>query len=96
MFIFKLIYKKPITEVEKYLQDHREYLDHYYKAGKFIASGPQEPRIGGVILCNAENLEEATQIYHLDPFFINNIADYELTHFHVTKHNKQNFTDGWE
>ncbi len=96
MFIFKLTYKKPLTEVEKYLQEHRQYLDRYYKTGKFIASGPQEPRVGGVILCNAENFEEATRIYQLDPFFIHDIADYELTQFHATKHNTQNFTNSLE
>lgn len=96
MFIFKLTYKKPLAEVEKYLQAHREYLDSFYKSGKFIASGPQEPRVGGVILCNTNDLEEATKIYQTDPFFINDIADYDLTYFHATKHSKDNFADSLE
>ncbi len=29
MFIFKLTYKKPLAEVEKYLQEHRDYLDQF-------------------------------------------------------------------
>lgn len=96
MFIFKLTYKKPLAVVEKYLQAHRDYLDYFYMNGKFIASGPQEPRIGGVILCNTNDLEEATKIYQSDPFFTNNIADYELTHFHATKHSKDNFVNSLE
>ncbi len=96
MFIFKLTYKKPLAEVDKYLQAHRDYLDQYYKLGKFVASGPRQPRVGGVILCNTNDLEEATRIYQSDPFFINDIADYELTHFHATKHNKANFTASLE
>ncbi len=96
MYIFKLKYKKPLAEVEKYLQAHRDYLDHFYMNGKFIASGPQEPRVGGVILCNTNDLEEATEIYQSDPFFINDIADYDLTHFHATKHSKDNFANSLE
>lgn len=96
MFIFKLTYKRPLAEVEKYLQEHRDFLDRYYKTGKMVASGPREPRVGGVILCNAKDIDEATKIYQSDPFFIHDIAVYELTQFHVTKHNQENFAAGWE
>lgn len=96
MFIFKLTYKKPLTDVEKYLAAHREYLDNYYNAGYFIASGPREPRIGGIILCNVKTLEEAQSIIFQDPFFKEEIADYEVTQFHATKHNVSNFKDSLE
>lgn len=43
MFITILTYKKPLREVDKYLQTHREYLAKHYAAGDFIASGPQTP-----------------------------------------------------
>ena len=49
MFIAILTYKKPLSEVDKYLQAHRDYLAGHYAAGDFIASGPQNPRIGGVM-----------------------------------------------
>jgi len=49
MFIAILTYKKPLSEVDKYLQAHRDYLAEHYAAGDFIASGPQNPRIGGVM-----------------------------------------------
>lgn len=49
MFIAVLTYKKPLNEVDKYLQAHRDYLAEHYAAGDFIASGLQNPRIGGVI-----------------------------------------------
>ena len=96
MFILKVNYKKPIEEVERFLAAHRQFLDRMYADGIIIASGPQEPRTGGVILCNAKNAQEATAIYQQDPFYINGIADYELTQFHVTKHNVDNFTASFE
>ncbi|MBD5174853.1 MAG: GTP cyclohydrolase [Bacteroidales bacterium] len=96
MFILKVNYKKPIEEVERFLAAHRQFLDQLYAQGMFIASGPQEPRTGGVILCNAATVAEATAIYQQDPFYTNGIADYELTQFHVTKHNVDNFTASFE
>ena len=31
MIIVRLTYIAPLTEVDKYLQAHREFLDYYYK-----------------------------------------------------------------
>lgn len=96
MFILKVNYKKPLADVERHLAAHRQYLDKLYSAGMLVASGPQEPRTGGVILCNAKSLAQAEEVYRNDPFYINGIADYELTHFHVTKHNVDNFIASFE
>ncbi len=46
MYVAILTYKQPLSEVDKYLQAHRDYLAGHYAAGDFIASGPQNPRIG--------------------------------------------------
>lgn len=62
MFVFVLTYQKPFSEVEKYLGMHRTYLDVNYKAGYFIVSGRQEPRMGGIILCRAATKELALDI----------------------------------
>lgn len=86
MFIFILTYKKPLSEVEKHLEAHRDYLDTHYSAGKFIASGRQEPRVGGVILCRAESRKEAESLAYSDPFYINQIADYQIIEFLPTKY----------
>ena len=96
MFIFKLTYQKPLSEVEKFLEAHRAYLDKFYSQGKFIASGPREPRVGGIILCNVNSLEEAQKIISQDPFFEEKIAEYDITHFHATKHNVTNFQNSLE
>ena len=50
MFIAILTYKKPLEEVDRFLQAHRDYLTEHYTAGDFITSGPQTPRVGGVIM----------------------------------------------
>lgn len=74
MFIFKLTYKKALSEVEAHLAAHREFLDEYYKSGRLVASGPCEPRTGGVILCNAASVDEAREIISHDPFSKHDIA----------------------
>ncbi len=84
MFIAILTYKKPMNEVDKYLQAHRDYLAEHYAAGDFIASGPQNPRIGGVILIKAVEREAVNTIISQDPFNINGIADYQIVEFTPT------------
>lgn len=84
MFIAILTYKKPLSEVDKYLAAHREYLARHYAAGDFIASGPQTPRIGGVIMMKAESRTDVDVIISQDPFYINDIADYQLVEFTPT------------
>ncbi len=84
MFIATLTYKKPLSEVDKYLQAHRDYLAKHYAAGDFIASGPQNPRIGGVIMIKATDCEAVNTIISQDPFNINGIADYQIVEFTPT------------
>mgnify|MGYP002710806580 CR=1 FL=1 len=84
MFIAILTYKKPLEEVDHFLQAHRGYLAEHYAAGDFIASGPQTPRVGGVILMKAESRAEIDSIIEQDPFNINGIADYRIVEFTPT------------
>lgn len=84
MFIAILTYKKPIEEVDRFLQAHREYLAEHYAAGDFITSGPQTPRIGCVILMKTDNRASIDSIIAQDPFNINDIADYQIVEFTPT------------
>ncbi len=84
MFIAILTYKKPLEEVDFYLQDHRNYLTSHYATGDFITSGPQNPRVGGVIMIKAENRKAVDAIIAQDPFKINEIADYQIIEFTPT------------
>ena len=88
MYIVSLNYIKAVSEVEKYLEEHIKFLEKYYEMGKFICSGRKNPRTGGVILLNAENLSEVEKIISEDSFNINKIAEYEITEFFPTKYNK--------
>ena len=84
MFIAILTYKKTLEEVDRYLQAHRDYLAEHYAAGDFIMSGPQTPRVGGVIVMKAENHSVVDTIIAQDPFKVNGIADYQIVEFTPT------------
>lgn len=86
MFIVNLTYIKPLEEVEKYLAEHITFLNKYYGKGNFICSGRKNPRTGGIIICNAKNIEEVNEIIKEDPFNENGIANYDLLEFYPTKY----------
>lgn len=89
MFIVILTYKQPLEEVDCFLQAHRDYFARYYAAGDFITSGPQTPRVGGVIMLKADNRVTVDTIISQDPFHINSIADYQIVEFSPTMFSKQ-------
>ena len=93
MFIAVLKYKKPLADVDRFLQAHREYLADHYASGDFIASGPQNPRIGGVILIKADNCARVDAIISQDPFKINDIAEYHIVEFTPTMFCKTDLSD---
>lgn len=86
MFVILLSYKTPMSEVDKYLYAHREFLDYYYKQGILIASGPMKPRTGGVILAATNDKAALEAIIKQDPFYLAEIADYQLIEFTPIKH----------
>jgi uncharacterized protein YciI len=85
MYIIILSYIHGLEKIETHLVEHRVFLDKYYALNKFICSGAQNPRTGGVILCNAANRDEVEQIVSEDPFNINGAATYQIIEFCLTK-----------
>jgi uncharacterized protein YciI len=86
MFVVSITYKVDLSEVDKYISEHVEFLDKFYEQGNFLASGRKVPRIGGVILAKADNKEDLNAILAEDPFYKNNLAEYEITEFIPTKY----------
>lgn len=86
MFIVNLTYIKPLDEVEKFLEKHIDFLNQYYTKGHFIASGRKNPRTGGIILMRAKNKEAVQEIITHDPFYQNEIAQYDVIEFEASKY----------
>lgn len=81
MFIVSLTYVKDFDTVDSYLQEHVEYLKKQYEKGFFIASGRKVPRTGGVILSDIKDKEELMDVLKNDPFYKNQVAEYDVIEF---------------
>ncbi len=86
MFIVQLTYKTPLSEVDKYLQAHRAYLDYYYKQGLLLVSGPMKPRTGGIIIALTTDKDYLESVLQKDPYHLAEITDYQLTEFTPIMH----------
>lgn len=86
MYIIHVTYKKSLDIVDQYLVEHRLFLDEGYKKNYFIASGPKNPRTGGVIISSLEDRAQLDEIMKRDPFYINGVAEYEYVEFTPVKY----------
>lgn len=86
MFVIQLTYKTAISEVDKYLQAHRDFLDYYYKQGLLVASGPMKPRTGGILIAATSDRALLDDMLKKDPYNLAEIADYHIIEFTPVKH----------
>lgn len=89
MFIVQLTYKTTTDEVDKYQQAHREFLEYYYKQGLLLVSGPMKPRTGGIIIALTSDKANLESILKQDPYYLAEIADYEIIEFTPVKHREE-------
>ena len=68
MTVTILTYKKPLSEVQKYLNEHIVFLEKFYAKKTFLASGRRDNRVGGVIIVLSNDLQEVKEIMALDPY----------------------------
>ncbi|CAM1369377.1 conserved hypothetical protein [Tenacibaculum litoreum] len=81
MFIINFNFIKPIEEVNKYTESHRNYIAKQYEKGSFVIGGPKVPREGGVVLSNLCTEEEIVEILSKDPLIVEGVAEYSLIEF---------------
>jgi uncharacterized protein YciI len=74
-------YRKPLEEVLKVIEAHRVYLRELKQRGWLLASGPLDPRNGGVLLLRVPDVEATAQLDRVrdeDPFVATGTAQYEI------------------
>lgn len=74
-------YRRPIDDVLLHIDDHRAYLRQLKTDGVLLASGPVDPRSGGVLLLRVPDegsAEALDRVRDGDPFTQRGIAQYEL------------------
>lgn len=85
MFVMELTYTAPVEAVEEEMDAHIAWLDGYYAAGIFLASGRKVPRDGGMILAGGVSRREIEKIASEDPFTVAGVCTYRITEFLATK-----------
>jgi uncharacterized protein YciI len=85
MFILLSRYLKPLDEVDKVLPAHRAFLEKHYEARHLLVSGPQDPRVGGVIVTHDITREQVEAMLAEDPFVREGVSEYEIIEFKRTR-----------
>lgn len=73
-------YRKPLEDVLVQQDAHRAYMRALKEKGVLIASGPMNPRFGGLLLLRVTDDEAGAldEVRDNDPFFQSGVAQYEL------------------
>jgi len=85
VFVLLLKYTKPLAEVDALMREHMAWLNEQYAAGRFVVSGRQIPRTGGVILARGDDREEIERIAAGDPFVTGGVATCEVIQFRASQ-----------
>ncbi len=88
-FVVDLHYVASFDEIDPAIDAHVEFLKRNYASGCFIASGPKQPRTGGVIIARAETRADLDQILETDPFKQLGLAEYRVTEFRASMRAQQ-------
>lgn len=86
LFVITVTFTEPTSEVERYIDAHRNFLDEALKNGVLLISGAQKPKIGGVIIGRFWSMDEAEAFVHQDPLNIANVARYEIVEFSPSRY----------
>src|SRR5687768_9903093 len=62
MFVLLLSYVRPVEEVDALMRQHMAWVSEQYDAGRFVVSGRQVPRTGGVIVARGDDRDEIERI----------------------------------
>lgn len=79
-------YRRPLEEVMSVTEQHRAYLKELKEDGTLVASGPMDPRAGGVLLLRVPDDDVAAALDHIrdgDPYVTFGLAQYELIPWRV-------------
>ncbi|XSG73059.1 YciI family protein [Herpetosiphon llansteffanensis] len=85
-FMLEITYTVPLEQIETKLAEHRAFLQAGYDQGLLLSSGPQNPRIGGIVIARAASLAAIQAFFANDPYQIANFAEYRFVEFNPVKY----------
>ncbi len=84
-FVIESTYLAGLEKIDAQLSAHRAHLETGFQAGMLLASGPQLPRTGGMILARAKDRSEVEEFLARDPFALAGISSYRVVEFEPVK-----------
>jgi uncharacterized protein YciI len=57
-FVIEITYHVPAEQLGETVGEHRAFLDGGYQSGLLLMSGPQKPKIGGMVIARAESVDD--------------------------------------
>ena len=86
-FIVELTYTVPFDQLQESLPEHRTFLNAGYELGWVLYSGPQEPKLGGIIVARAPGKEDLQSYFAEDPLQKKGLAIYRFIEFNPVRRN---------
>ncbi|MGZ8177516.1 YciI family protein [Williamsia sp. SKLECPSW1] len=82
IWVVDLTYTAALTEVDRWRDAHLAVLADFAGRGVVAASGPKDPRTGGIIVTHPVARAAVDELIAADPFAIKSVADYVVTGLH--------------
>ncbi|WP_232695879.1 YciI family protein [Brevibacillus daliensis] len=81
-FVATLLMKDAEKNLE-FRPNHLTYLEKLIEQGKVYAKGPFADGSGGMVIYQADSLEEATQLAESDPYVVEGVRHLELKQWNM-------------
>lgn len=85
-FLIEITYRFPFEQLSGHVAEHRAFLQTGYAKGWLLLSGPQVPKIGGMIVARAPSLADIQAFFQDDPYQKKGLADYRFVEFEPVLH----------
>jgi pimeloyl-ACP methyl ester carboxylesterase/uncharacterized protein YciI len=85
VFVLQVTYTAPLRCIDALLGEHSAWLDRNFAVGRFLLSGPQVPRVGGMILAIGPSRGDIEAIASTDPLVRAGAASYDVVEFSATR-----------
>ncbi|MBA3849215.1 MAG: hypothetical protein C0502_04370 [Opitutus sp.] len=92
-FVVEITFTAEFARVEPVVPDHRTFLQTGYDRGWLLMSGPQNPRVGGIVIARAPSRAALEAFFRDDPYAQAGVATYRFTEFNPVK--RAAFMEAW-
>jgi len=86
-------YTSPLPPDDPALPAHWDYVAECYRRQVLVASGPQEPRTGGIVIVRGTDQAQAQMVMDGDPLVAAGRVTYQLLAFTATRAAYPDLTD---